>query len=135
MKRYLLGAVILGVIGGVHTVEAEPIVYMSYEKVELKPVLIRAELPTERIERKIRAMFPEEPGMVKVAWCESRLEPNATNHNNNGSVDKGVFQLNSIHNFEGDLYNEDVNIAHARTLYEESGVQPWSFSFKCHGVK
>ena len=32
-----------------------------------------------------------------IAWQESRLDPEAVNHNKNGSVDYGALQINSIH--------------------------------------
>lgn len=34
---------------------------------------------------------------LKVALCESRLKLNSVGYNSNGSNDKGVWQINSIH--------------------------------------
>jgi hypothetical protein len=34
---------------------------------------------------------------VKIVYCESRFKTDAVGYNRNGSNDKGVFQINSIH--------------------------------------
>ena len=45
------------------------------------------------------AGFPESaiPTMVAIARAESSWNPNATHRNSNGSIDQGLFQINSIH--------------------------------------
>ncbi len=54
---------------------------------------------TETIEQKIRRIAKEEsvdPDLaVKVATCESKLNPTARNYNSADSVDRGLFQINS----------------------------------------
>lgn len=35
--------------------------------------------------------------LEKVMWCESRYDPTVYHINNNGSIDKGLLQINSIH--------------------------------------
>jgi len=39
---------------------------------------------------------------VKIAYCESRFKTDAVGYNRNGSNDKGVFQINSIHGLSDD---------------------------------
>ena len=68
--------------------------------------------------------------MLAIARCESSLKEDAVNHNTNGSVDRGIFQINSVHNNKLDElgldpWNEDDNIKFARYLYNQSGKQPW----------
>jgi cell wall-associated NlpC family hydrolase len=45
------------------------------------------------------AGFPESavPTMMAIAMAESSWRPNATHRNSNGSIDQGLFQINSIH--------------------------------------
>lgn len=46
-----------------------------------------------------QAGFPESavPTMMAIAMAESSWNPNATHRNSNGSIDQGLFQINSIH--------------------------------------
>lgn len=66
-----------------------------------------------------------------LAWEESRLDPNAVNtHNRNGSVDRGLFQLNS-HSFPRleiqAFYNPEINtrygISHLRHCLDIGGSE------------
>jgi soluble lytic murein transglycosylase-like protein len=42
-------------------------------------------------------MYKVPPMLLQaIAWVESRYDKNAKNHNNNGSVDMGVMQINSL---------------------------------------
>lgn len=77
------------------------------------------------------SVFPEQPD---VAWAimmaESNGNPNATDHNSNGTVDRGIFQINSIHsamvngNLES-LYDIQTNLMVARELFVKQGWKPW----------
>lgn len=64
---------------------------------------------------------------LAVAACESGLRADAHNPNNpNGTVDSGLFQINSIHHSRMekmglDVWNAADNIKFARTLYDERG--------------
>jgi len=53
----------------------------------------------EAIEDKIRRIATEElvdPDLaIRVALCESCLDPNAKNTNTDGSIDRGIYQINS----------------------------------------
>jgi len=69
---------------------------------------------------------------VAVARAESGCRPDATNSSNyNGSVDRGFFQVNSIHadmvGGELDkLYIPTTNIKVAYSIYTSSGWRAWS---------
>lgn len=81
------------------------------------------------IEEKIRITFPEEPDiMLAIAKAESKLNPHALNRaNRNGSVDIGIFQINSIHGYDEEyLKNEDNNLKIAREIYEKQGITAWA---------
>jgi hypothetical protein len=115
--------------------ELNPIEYARAEEpevVEPEVVLIEAvvEWTEERIMEEIRNTFPEEPEkMIQVAWCESRLKPDAKGP----TQDYGIFQLHDpSHDLSGiDVFNPKDNIAFARKLYDQSGKQPWKASEKC----
>lgn len=68
---------------------------------------------------------------VRVAWCESRLNPTATNRNTNGTTDHGVFQINDGGTMQGLGINRsqamqlDSNVSAAKKLYDDRGWQPW----------
>lgn len=85
-------------------------------------------------EEKIIATFGEyAPEAFALLECENKtLNPNAINHNSDGSVDYGMFQLNdNWHGFKRlvnnprYLFDPDINIAIAYRLFVESG-----YSFK-----
>lgn len=99
---------------------------------EIKPVEIEVTYSKERVEHLVREAFPEAPGYaVRVAKCESGLNYEATHKNTDGTVDRGVFQLNSTHNKEMKRLGLDPmdardNIKFARMLYDKEGWRPWS---------
>lgn len=80
------------------------------------------------------------PTARRIATCESSLRETAINRNTDGSVDVGVFQMNTIH-ANGDLtgfvhsalyYQSNVDLAHA--LFVSAGsFQPWYSSEACWG--
>ncbi len=79
----------------------------------------------------IRRYFPEQyEKAVRVADCESNLDPNAVSPTN----DHGLFQINYIHRSRvnsmgyswSQIYDPYVNSKVARALYNESGWQPWA---------
>lgn len=65
-----------------------------------------------------------------IARCESGFRPTATNHNTNGTVDQGVFQINSVHNMPS-MDNAVANISYAYVIYKQQGVNPWYSSRSC----
>lgn len=68
--------------------------------------------------------------------CESNLNNLSTNwHNKNGSIDRGLYMINSVHakqfkevtgmDYETGAYDWDASSKFARWLYDHSGLQPW----------
>ena len=68
---------------------------------------------------------------IAIAWCESRLMPDAHHTNNNGSTDRGLFQLNDggtaqrLGIIAENAFDAELNSEAARHLYEDRGWQPW----------
>ena len=103
-----------------HAVYGEVVEAVSYVEGEQSPSL--------SIEEKIRQAFPEEPEvMLAIAKAESKLNPHVVNRaNTNGSVDTGIFQVNSIHGYSEEyLLDEDNNLRVAREIYERQGKEAW----------
>lgn len=65
---------------------------------------------------------------------ESHGDPNATNYNTNGSTDRGLFQVNSIHAarvaYLDQLYDPATNVRVAAAIYSEQGWCPWATAAK-----
>lgn len=68
---------------------------------------------------------------IAVATCESGLKVSAYNpHNYDSSVDRGLFQLNSVHDqrlkaLGLDPWNPEDNVKFARMLYEQNKWRDW----------
>lgn len=67
---------------------------------------------------------------IAVAKAESGLNPEAINVNTNGSIDLGLFQINSTHYEKDECSLEKVvtvegNIDCAYSLWEAQGWEPW----------
>lgn len=63
--------------------------------------------------------------------AESHGNPQAYNDNQNGSNDKGLMQINSIHVQSGlindnDRYNPEINMQAAYAIYRGSGWKAWA---------
>jgi hypothetical protein len=98
--------------------------------------------PTKVLEKpKIQTLNPVQEaiytyfGNDKVAYAVARAEAGLTCHkvhyNNNGTVDRGLFQINSIHDwrfakFGGDPFNCYDNAKVAYEIQKEQGWSPWS---------
>lgn len=65
--------------------------------------------------------------MVAIARAESRFKPDAININRDGSVDIGIFQINSVHGYDRE-WLKDVrnNLTAAREIYEKQGLTAWA---------
>ncbi|MCR4285586.1 MAG: transglycosylase SLT domain-containing protein [Candidatus Kaiserbacteria bacterium] len=138
MKQVFI-LVMIGVIGGNILKNSEeynrahPLVYTAEAQVVEPRVILIEVIPEEKtVEEKIRETFPEDPETaLKIAHCESSLDPSAINNRNkNGSVDKGLYQINSVHDkrvreLDLDLFDTDDNLKIARLLYEEHTWSPW----------
>lgn len=95
----------------------KPVISITEHKVE---VVTEYKIP-ETIEDKIRATFGEHGDLaVKVAFCESGLNPKAKNSTSSA---RGLFQvMQSWHKInEKWLFNPDINIQVAHGLFKESG--------------
>ena len=69
---------------------------------------------------------------LKVAFCESSYDPSRVNQNHNGTNDKGIFQINSIHNVpDACRLDENCNIAWAMQTIQSQGYWPWVASESC----
>jgi hypothetical protein len=69
---------------------------------------------------------------VRIAWCESRLNPYAFNGSNrNRTADRGLFQLNDGGTMQRlgvddrEAFDADTNAAAAAVLHDDRGWQPW----------
>jgi hypothetical protein len=54
-----------------------------------------------------KKQFPYKSYLLKLAYCESRMNPSAINSNSNGTRDCGVFQINDVHGLP-DSFRFDV---------------------------
>jgi hypothetical protein len=109
------------------TAHAQTLIYVA--PVEEKEII---QIREESIEEKILKKFPDAPIMLEVARCESGLQ----NIPGQLSDDSGIFQINVVHTetlqeLGLDRTNIDDNIAFARILYDQSGLQPWKNSEHC----
>lgn len=77
--------------------------------------------------------YDQDPYIVhSIIQCESQGDYKAINYNKNGSIDKGLLQINSIHNTEGlDLLNPKDNLEFGLKLMKEKGTEPWKYSKHC----
>jgi hypothetical protein len=67
---------------------------------------------------------------IKVAMCESNLNPDALNKNRNGTFDVGIYQINSVHK-QTNMTNFVKNIDYAYELFLDQGFTPWNSSKRC----
>lgn len=92
--------------------------------------------PKNEIEAYIVQVFGDEAeNAFKVLSCENKgLNPKAVNHNRNGSIDQGIFQINNIHRngkAKGkDMFDYRQNIEVAHQIFLEQGWSPWTCSHK-----
>ena len=67
--------------------------------------------------------------MLAIMYAESNCRPNLDNSglNKNGSVDYGLFQINSVHGYsKEDLMDPEFNIKVAYKIYKSQGLKAWS---------
>ena len=91
-----------------------------------------SEIPQESssqlsLEDKILQAFNGDVEMVQIAKAESRLNPKAYNENRNGTIDVGIFQINSTWGYSKEyLENVDNNIAVAKKVLDKQGKTAWA---------
>jgi hypothetical protein len=99
------------------------------QEVAEEPSSIKPEEPATT-EQLIRNIFGEEANVaIAIAEAESGLRAEAVNTNRNGSIDRGLFQINSIHCKKFDctrLFEREYNIEAAKQIKEGSGWTAWS---------
>lgn len=66
---------------------------------------------------------------LRVMTGESGGRPDATNYNRNGSIDRGLFQINSCHGANS-TYDPEANIRYASQLWSSQGWHPWVYARK-----
>ena len=102
----------------------------------------KTEKPTpDEVKTYILEVFGEKAGkeaIKLVGECEnSTFDQSRTNHNRNGSIDYGIFQINSIHTKKRGrkfIYDWRENVKVAKQIYDEQGWRPWSCAYVL-GVK
>lgn len=74
--------------------------------------------------------------MIRIAKCESGYRAEAINVNTNRTIDRGVFQVNSIHKAlsNKDAFDYESNIRFAYQLQGKQGFTPWNASKKCWSI-
>ena len=110
--------------------ERKPLLLLSPYRITA-PVVVETASMSE-VERAIYEVFGIEDYKMAlaIAKAESGLRVHAFHANDNGSIDLGIFQINSIHfNKAGCLMNELVtvmgNVKCAKSIYDAQGWNPW----------
>ena len=93
------------------------------------------------IKEEVSDYFKDDPIMVKIAWCESRMRQFDSNGEAfRGAVDSddtGVMQINTFFHqkkakeLDLDLETLEGNLAYAKHLYQKQGTRPWIASRAC----
>lgn len=63
--------------------------------------------------------------MAAIAMGESGGNPKSVNYNTNGTVDKGLWQINSVHGYKGNMFNPLTNARAAVKIYKKQGLGAW----------
>jgi len=71
------------------------------------------------------------PLLYKVISCESGWKAEAVNYNSNGTIDRGLFQINSVHGYGNELFDPYTNIDIGLKLYMGDGIGHWTASKGC----
>lgn len=108
------------------------------DKLEGKYKAVAPENIKELVRFYIRKNFPESEWATaeKVAFCESGMSPVSLNDKNtNGSADRGVWQINSVHakrfekmygiKWEVGAHDIEMSTKYARFLWDHSRWNPW----------
>lgn len=122
----------------VEAIKVEPIVADSATspQPEVKPVE-----GVEQWRPLVAKYFPSNQinNFLMIMKCESNGRPDAVGHNRNGSTDRGLGQVNSIHSdrVNGDLdslLDPETNIRISAEIFHDNGdsFSPWTCSKKVH---
>jgi hypothetical protein len=119
------------------TVNLSPVSFTEAEKVEITKRLESSKKENWTVEQHIEAVFGKDTDWaLKCLQSENRrLNPYAVNHNRNGSVDRGVFQINSVHcgkvkaksaeDCANKLFDVETNVKVAYQIFKSSGSKAW----------
>ena len=119
-----------------HTLEVEPLYQPATEYIESmnKKVKVATEVEAEVPQEVqspsslINKYFRPEDRQVAYAvmMAESGGNPTATNYNTNGTTDKGLFQINTIHGHKS-TYDPELNVRYASEIrYSWGSWNAWS---------
>ena len=105
--------------------------YLTYEPPAEEEIEVE-ETIDEQIEEYGKFLFKEDWNLFKgVIWCESRNDLEAFN-----GADTGLAQINVVHGIPKRwLVDYRINLAVAKKLFDEQGLQPWSASKHCWSKK
>src|SRR3989344_499373 len=96
------------------------------------------------VKERVTNYFADTPILVEIARCESHYrhlneKTGEILRGNYDARDVGVMQINEFYHLKTavrmgfDIYTLEGNMAYAKHIYEEKGVQPWSASKPCWG--
>ena len=97
----------------------------------------------QTVQQYVDTYFADTPILAKVAMCESHFKQ----YDSDGSIhrgvvnnqDVGVMQINEHYHLKTsqklglDIYTVQGNLAYAKYLYDNEGLQPWLSSKPCWG--
>lgn len=67
------------------------------------------------------------PVMAGIALAESGGKPRASHRNTNGTIDRGLWQINSVHGYSAaSSFNPSQNARQAVAVYHSQGLRAWS---------
>jgi len=88
------------------------------------------------LEELIKEYFGEHSeDAFKVLDCENKtLNPRAVNYNRNGTVDRGLFQLNSAYWGGEENFDPETNVKKARMIFDRAGGKwtPWTCAYRAN---
>ena len=110
-------------------INPEPVQAVSPQEPEVKTE------KQEIIDYIVKVFGEDSPEAFNVLRCENKnLNPTAVNtSNSNGSIDEGIFQINSIHG-QPNMQEWHAKIDYAYKIFERQGWTPWSCSHRV-GIK
>ena len=101
------------------------VIYVASPRVEIVDV-------QELISLKAEAYGLDAILVSKIIECESRGLIDALNTNTNGSHDRGLLQINTIHDTgELDMLDPEDNLDFGLQMMQKQGTRPWKSSKHC----
>lgn len=107
-------------------------------KLDRSAKIVTPDTTKELVRYYIQKYFPKEQWEIaeKVSTCEANMNPLTINDKNtNGSVDRGAWQINSVHatrfakmygiDWKVGAHDIQLSTEYAKYLYDHQGWQPW----------